>query len=359
MRQFVILAISFCCIVSLTPNAISADAKSTGKAGKSKKHQSPQVKESTPPAGLPATDAVSGKAAAKPQPAAEKPAAQPQPAIEKTTAKPQPEVEKSTQVLEEFRALPATEEPKPDTAESAAKVAPVLEEFRSMPAKEEPKPVAATPTQQMAPQPAAPVAAPTLAPIQKAIPATPPKAAAAPKTTPVEAAPKAAPQPKATVAPKPTPAKTAIKSLTATAKAAAAPPIAKPAEVAATPTEKKAPAPALPEKAATEKKAESKPAAPPIVKGVVSGQTFIDIQAGGPISNFKVSKLEEPARLLIDIPGATSSIRGKSLDIDKFGITKVRIGGNPRFLRIVLDAKQAKLPAYKVISTDSGLRIEF
>ena len=97
----------------------------------------------------------------------------------------------------------------------------------------------------------------------------------------------------------------------------------------------------------------------PVIQGIVSNSSGIDIQANRPIAKFKLLKLDKPARLAIDIPRATSAMAKNAIAINNNGITKARVGGNPGFLRIVLDSTLAAFPAHSVTSTESGLRIEF
>lgn len=107
--------------------------------------------------------------------------------------------------------------------------------------------------------------------------------------------------------------------------------------------------------------AAEKPAAAgkPVIQGIVSGSSFIDIQANSTIVKFKLLKLDKPARLAIDIPRATSAMSSQSISIGSNGILKARVGANPGFLRIVLDSSQTSFPSHSVAATENGLRIEF
>jgi type IV pilus assembly protein PilQ len=95
-----------------------------------------------------------------------------------------------------------------------------------------------------------------------------------------------------------------------------------------------------------------------VVKGIVIGSSFIDIQAFGNVDKIKHIKLTQPDRLAIDIPGV-STITAKKITVNKFGIAKVRIGTNPGVVRIVLDASRSPFPAYSVAFTESGVRVNF
>ena len=102
----------------------------------------------------------------------------------------------------------------------------------------------------------------------------------------------------------------------------------------------------------------SQPSSKSVVKGVVIGSSYIDIQVNGNIDKIKHIKLTQPDRLAVDIPG-TSTMTKKSITVNKFGIAKVRIGVSPGVVRIVLDGSRSPFPGYSVDFTDSGVRINF
>ena len=95
-----------------------------------------------------------------------------------------------------------------------------------------------------------------------------------------------------------------------------------------------------------------------VVKGIVIGSSFIDIQADGTVEKIKHMKLIQPDRLAIDIP-AISTMTVKSIPVNKFGIAKIRIGNTPGVVRIVLDATRSPFPFYSVYSMENGVRINF
>lgn len=105
------------------------------------------------------------------------------------------------------------------------------------------------------------------------------------------------------------------------------------------------------------------PAAAPLssltLKDVKTGASFIEIRANQPISNYKTIRLSGPDRLVIDISGEKINQKPKTIAINKFGISKVRVGVSPKNIRIVLDSAKTGFPAYTITNTENGLRINF
>jgi len=95
-----------------------------------------------------------------------------------------------------------------------------------------------------------------------------------------------------------------------------------------------------------------------IVKGIIVGASYIDIQLNGSAGKFKTHRLAQPERLLIEIPG-TSVIGIKNVQVNRFGVSKVRIGTAPGTVRIVLDAARSPFPRYEIIPVTNGLRVNF
>lgn len=93
-----------------------------------------------------------------------------------------------------------------------------------------------------------------------------------------------------------------------------------------------------------------------VVTGVVIGSSFIEIQVNGSVDKIKHVKLTKPDRLSVDIPGM-NKMTVKAIPVNKFGISKVRIGSTPGVVRIVLDASRSPFPAYSVVFTENGVRI--
>ena len=95
------------------------------------------------------------------------------------------------------------------------------------------------------------------------------------------------------------------------------------------------------------------------VTGITDVESGIEILADGPVGKFKIMKLENPERIAIDFPGATSNLFGRMLTVNRFGISTVRVGSNKDFLRIVLDTTLRKFPKHVVKSSGSGVLVKF
>jgi hypothetical protein len=102
----------------------------------------------------------------------------------------------------------------------------------------------------------------------------------------------------------------------------------------------------------------SKPESSVVVKGVVIGASYIDIQTNAPVDTFKQVKLSKPERLSIEIPG-TSSMKMSSVQVKRFGVEKVRIGVDTGSVRVVLDSTRTSFPMYEIVTVENGVRINF
>lgn len=87
-------------------------------------------------------------------------------------------------------------------------------------------------------------------------------------------------------------------------------------------------------------------------------ETGIEIMADRPIEKFKTMRLDKPDRIAIDIPGGTSKLSGKKIDIKKFGVSRARVGLNKGFLRIVLDPALEVFPEHTITTSKNSLIIQ-
>lgn len=95
------------------------------------------------------------------------------------------------------------------------------------------------------------------------------------------------------------------------------------------------------------------------IKEISTGASYIEIRANQPVTGYKATRISGPDRLVIDIPSEKVSQKAKTVTINKFGITKVRIGVSPQNIRIVIDSAKAKFPKYTITNSDDGLRVSF
>jgi len=96
-----------------------------------------------------------------------------------------------------------------------------------------------------------------------------------------------------------------------------------------------------------------------VIKKIVIGKNSIELRSTGQIESFKPLKLSKPERLVLDIPGARSNLAAKAQAIKKFGISKIRVGMYPGYVRVVLESAGKSFPAHQVSTSDSGLIIKF
>ena len=100
-------------------------------------------------------------------------------------------------------------------------------------------------------------------------------------------------------------------------------------------------------------------AAAQAITGITASEAGIEIRGDGSIEKFKVMRLDKPERIAIDVPGVTSNLIGRKITLDKFGISKARVGLNKGFVRIVLDTNLGAFPKYEVTSSGTGILIKF
>lgn len=96
-----------------------------------------------------------------------------------------------------------------------------------------------------------------------------------------------------------------------------------------------------------------------VITAIKVGTTSIEVEANGSLEAFEQTKLAQPNRLAIDVPGATASLSVKSMPVRRFGLDQIRVGRYPDHVRIVLDAGSSPFPKYEVKSTEKGLRVSF
>jgi outer membrane protein TolC len=85
--------------------------------------------------------------------------------------------------------------------------------------------------------------------------------------------------------------------------------------------------------------------------------TKIRIVADGELENFRSFKLQEPDRLIIDLPGLTATTVKKPIPVHSPELHRVRIGTHPDKIRIVLDLAASDFGAAEIASTHEGVEI--
>lgn len=95
------------------------------------------------------------------------------------------------------------------------------------------------------------------------------------------------------------------------------------------------------------------------ILGIATGGSYIEISANQTIADYKAIRLSKPERLVIDIAGAQVQQKPKTVTINKFGVSKARIGVSPHNIRVVIDSSKVVFPAYTISNTENGLRINF
>lgn len=107
------------------------------------------------------------------------------------------------------------------------------------------------------------------------------------------------------------------------------------------------------------KAGKKKPLQPVSITGIEVKQDYIEIKADGPIENYKVTRISEPWRLIIDIPKARTGIASGTVAINKHGVSTARIGINKGVLRIVFDSNMSPMPLETVTPEENGIRVGF
>ena len=88
-------------------------------------------------------------------------------------------------------------------------------------------------------------------------------------------------------------------------------------------------------------------------------QTRIALSADGTISEFKAFTLENPARIVFDIPDIASPFKGQqTVQVNTEWIKQVRHNSYPDKVRVVIDTRPSYLKKYTTLSTADGLLIQ-
>lgn len=99
--------------------------------------------------------------------------------------------------------------------------------------------------------------------------------------------------------------------------------------------------------------------APLSVKEIALGKSYIEIRTNQSVTEYKTFKLSNPDRLAIDINSDRINQKAKTVTINKFGVSKARIGISPKTIRVVIDSARIGFPEHTITSVPEGLRITF
>jgi hypothetical protein len=96
---------------------------------------------------------------------------------------------------------------------------------------------------------------------------------------------------------------------------------------------------------------------PITLTGVRYGTDFIEITTSGALGEYKAFTLQQPGRLVLDLPGVHTTLRPAAVPSNKFGVSKARFGATEGRLRVVFETGTQPFPDYDLVKTGTGLRI--
>jgi len=85
------------------------------------------------------------------------------------------------------------------------------------------------------------------------------------------------------------------------------------------------------------------------------GAVLLAIEGGTP--EYKVFKLNNPERMVLDLFGVTNNMSARIVPLNTAGIASARLGLYPDKIRIVLDAVNGSFPQSRVVTTSEGLML--
>lgn len=89
------------------------------------------------------------------------------------------------------------------------------------------------------------------------------------------------------------------------------------------------------------------------------GGTILRLRADGRIEGARSMVLEDPTRLVVDLPGLRSAVGAKRIDVDSAEAARVRVGQHDEKVRVVIDGGSASRPfdGHAIVSQADGLAI--
>jgi len=100
--------------------------------------------------------------------------------------------------------------------------------------------------------------------------------------------------------------------------------------------------------------------AKPVLESVVVNRDTIELITGTAMPSYDSFRLSSPNRLVIDLPGAGSSLKSRDIKVGKFGVSKARIGVYGDKVRVVFDVESKDgVPMHVIQKTAKGLKVTF
>jgi len=81
----------------------------------------------------------------------------------------------------------------------------------------------------------------------------------------------------------------------------------------------------------------------------------IELVSGAPIGTYNAYTLKNPSRLVIDMPGARSALGTSRVPVNSTCIDQIRLGTDPRNLRVVFDIASPTIPQYQIAKQGNSL----
>lgn len=84
----------------------------------------------------------------------------------------------------------------------------------------------------------------------------------------------------------------------------------------------------------------------------------VDIRTEGAVRDYQAFVLQDPPRIVIDLPGFSSRFAGEQkVPVEGGWVRRIRHMGHPDKVRVVLDTEKSALAGYAVAPTPSGLKV--
>ncbi len=85
----------------------------------------------------------------------------------------------------------------------------------------------------------------------------------------------------------------------------------------------------------------------------------VEIAVNGVDEKFRTFKMKGPQRLVLDVFGASTSVKSRIVPVNRFGITNIRLGTYPDKVRLVFDASRKIFPDYRIEVESHCMKVLF